>query len=143
MAWHFRGRCGDRTVVSPRQRHRRRSFRRQDSGYSIDGHWRRLRRRFLSASSVKQPADPSLNEIITLKGHHCMDNALDSMSQHELLAELDSVERAIGRTAAFARRTDEVGQTRVRISQELLALAEREYLIVTELRRRRQMQLAA
>lgn len=82
-------------------------------------------------------------KIITLKGHHCMDNALDSMSQHELLAELDSVERAIGRTAAFARRTDEVGQTRVRISQELLALAEREYLIVTELRRRRQMQLAA
>jgi len=72
-----------------------------------------------------------------------MDNALDSMSQHELLAELDNVERAIGRTAAFARRTDGVGRTRVRISQELLALAEREYLIVAELRRRHQMQLAA
>jgi hypothetical protein len=82
-------------------------------------------------------------KIISLKGHHCMDNALDSMSQHELLAELDNVERAIGRTAAFARRTDGVGRTRVRISQELLALAEREYLIVAELRRRHQMQLAA
>jgi hypothetical protein len=71
-----------------------------------------------------------------------MDNAWDSMSQHELLAELDIVERAIGRTSTFARRTDEVGRTRVRVSRELLALAEREYLIVAELRRR-QVQLAA
>jgi hypothetical protein len=71
-----------------------------------------------------------------------MDNTLDSMSQHELLAELDIVERAIGRTAAFDLRTDEVGQTRVSVSRELLALAEREYLIVAELRHR-QMQLAA
>ena len=72
-----------------------------------------------------------------------MDNAWDSMSQHELLAELDIVERAIGRTAAFDRRTDEVGRTRIRISRELLALAEREYLIVAELRRRRRVRLAA
>jgi hypothetical protein len=82
-------------------------------------------------------------KIFTLWDYHCMDNALDSMSQHELLAELDAVERAIGRTAAFARRTDEVGRTRVRVSRELLALAEREYLIVAELRRRRHVQLAA
>ena len=82
-------------------------------------------------------------KIITLRDYHCMDNAWDSMSQHELLAELDIVERAIGRTATFDRRTDEVGRTQVRISRELLALAEREYLIVAELRRRRQMQLAA
>ncbi|MCE3248116.1 MAG: hypothetical protein K0R41_1941, partial [Geminicoccaceae bacterium] len=88
-------------------------------------------------------ADSSLDEIITLRDYHCMDNAWDSMSQHDLLAELDSVERAIGRTAAFDRRTDEVGRTQVRISQELLALVERECLIVAELRRRRQMQLAA
>ena len=72
-----------------------------------------------------------------------MDNVWESMSQHELLAELDIVERAIGRTAAFDLRTDEVGQTRVSVSRELLALAEREYLIVAELHRRRQMQLAA
>jgi hypothetical protein len=71
-----------------------------------------------------------------------MDNAWDSMSEHELLAELDIVERAIGRTSTF-RRTDEVGRTRVRISPELLALAEREALIVAELHRRRQVQLAA
>ena len=71
-----------------------------------------------------------------------MDNVWESMSQDELLAELDIVERAIGRTATFDRRTDEVGRTRVRVSRELLALAEREYLIVAELRRR-QVQLAA
>jgi hypothetical protein len=71
-----------------------------------------------------------------------MDNVWESMSQHELLAELDIVERAIGRTAAFDRRTDDVGRTRVRVSRELLAWAAREYLIVAELRRR-QVQLAA
>ena len=71
-----------------------------------------------------------------------MDNTWDSMSQHELLAELDIVERAIGRTSTFDRRTDEVGRTRVRVSRELLAWAAREYLIVAELRRR-QVQLVA
>jgi hypothetical protein len=72
-----------------------------------------------------------------------MDNAWDSMSQEELLAELDIVERAIGRTSTFDRQTDEVGRTRVCVSRELLELAEREYLIVAELRRRRPVQLAA
>jgi hypothetical protein len=72
-----------------------------------------------------------------------MDNAWALMSQHELLAELDIVERAIARTYTFHRRTDEVGRTQVRVSRELLALAEREYLIVAELRRRRQVLLAA
>jgi hypothetical protein len=43
------------------------------------------------------------------------------MSQHELLAELDIVERAIARTSTFARSTDELGRTRVRVSPELLA----------------------
>jgi hypothetical protein len=71
-----------------------------------------------------------------------MDNAWDSMSQDELLAELDIVERAIGRTSTFDRRIDELGLTRVCVTRELLALAEREYLIVAELRRRR-VQLAA
>jgi hypothetical protein len=81
-------------------------------------------------------------KVITLRATTAMDNAWDSMSQHELLAELDAVERAICRTSTFDRRTDEVGRTRVRVSRELLALAEREYLIVAELRRR-QVQLAA
>jgi hypothetical protein len=71
-----------------------------------------------------------------------MDNAWASMSRHELLAELDNVERAIARTSTFDRLTDEVGRTRVRVSRELLALAERERLIVAELRRR-QVRLAA
>ena len=71
-----------------------------------------------------------------------MDKTLDSMSQHELLAELDNVERAIGRTSTFDRKADEAGRTRVRVSQELLALAERESQILAELRHR-QVQLAA
>jgi hypothetical protein len=71
-----------------------------------------------------------------------MDNVWESMSQQELLAELDIVERAIGRTAAFDRRRDDVGRTEVRVSRELLAWATREYLIVAELRRR-QVQLVA
>ena len=54
-----------------------------------------------------------------------MDNAWASLSQHELLAELDIVERAIARTSTFERRTDELGRTRVRVSPELFALAER------------------
>ena len=65
-----------------------------------------------------------------------MDNACASMCQHELLAELDIVERAIARTYTLDRRTDAVGRARVRVSRELLALAEREQLIVAELRRR-------
>jgi hypothetical protein len=73
-----------------------------------------------------------------------MDNAWASMSRHELLAELDIVERAIARSSLFDRHTDEGGRTRVRVSAELLALAEREHLIVAELRRRgSQVRLAA
>jgi len=73
-----------------------------------------------------------------------MDNAWASMSRQELLAELNIVEKAIARTSTFHRCTDEAGRTRVRVSRELLALAEREHLIVAELRRRRrQVPLAA
>ena len=72
-----------------------------------------------------------------------MDNTRVSMCQHELLAELDIVERVIARTYTSDRRTDEIDRTRVRVSRELLALAEREYLIIAELRRRRHVQLAA
>ena len=65
-----------------------------------------------------------------------MDNACASICQHELLAELDIVESAIARAYTLDRRTDDVGRPRVRVSRELLALAEREQLIVAELRRR-------
>jgi len=66
-----------------------------------------------------------------------MDNTRVSMCQHELLAELDIVERVIARTYTSDRRTDEIDRTRVRVSRELLALAEREQLMVAELRRHR------
>lgn len=65
------------------------------------------------------------------------DDQCTATSRPELLAELDSVERAIARSRAFRLRTDEAGLTHVQVSAELMALAEREYQIVTELRRRR------
>ena len=65
------------------------------------------------------------------------------LSRPELLSELDSVERAIARSRAFRLRTDEAGLTHVQVSAELMALAAREYEIVTELRRRRTVVTAA
>lgn len=66
-----------------------------------------------------------------------MDLSLTSLSQSELLAELDTVEGAIARGSTFVRFTDEAGRPRVRVSRELLELAEREQVIVSELQRRR------
>ena len=65
------------------------------------------------------------------------------LSRPELLTELDDVERAIARSHAFRLRTDEAGRTHVQVSPELMALAAREYEIVTELRRRRPVTAAA
>ena len=59
-----------------------------------------------------------------------------SLSQHELATELDQIERAIARSRTFHTWTDSTGETRVRVSPELLALVEREHQIVTELRTR-------
>lgn len=71
-----------------------------------------------------------------------MDPSLVSLSQSELLIALDSVERSIARGSTFVRYTDEAGLPRVRVCRELLELAEREHLIVSELRRRRDDRLA-
>ena len=64
------------------------------------------------------------------------DERLSAASRPELLAELDSVETAITRSRTFHRRIDEAGRTHLQVSPELLALAEREEQIVSELRRR-------
>ncbi len=61
---------------------------------------------------------------------------LASASPHELLCELDAVERAIARGSTYVRWVDRDGTTQVRVSRELLDLAEREHAIVNELRRR-------
>jgi hypothetical protein len=66
-----------------------------------------------------------------------VDSTWASFDRHELLRELDTIERAIARGSALNRYLDEAGQTHLRISPELLALAEREHLVITELRRRR------
>jgi hypothetical protein len=52
------------------------------------------------------------------------------------VSELDNIERAIARSRAFHTYTDGDGRTRARVSPELLALAEQEQLIISELRRR-------
>ena len=72
-----------------------------------------------------------------------MDSTWASSSHQDLMTELDRVERAIARSSTFQRYTDQCGQTRVRVTPELLALADREHLIVAELRRRHQGPLAA
>jgi hypothetical protein len=68
---------------------------------------------------------------------HVMDSAWTIRTEPELLRELEDVERAIARSTTFYRWTDPRGGTRVQVSPALLELAEREHLIVAELRRRR------
>jgi hypothetical protein len=65
-----------------------------------------------------------------------MDTAWTLRTEHDLLQELDHVERSIARSRTFYRWTDPRGGTRVQVSPALLQLAEREHLIVAELRRR-------
>jgi hypothetical protein len=72
-----------------------------------------------------------------------VDSTWASLNQNELLRELDTIERAIARSSAFNRYLDEAGHTQLRISAELLRLAEREHSLVTELRQRRRDPLAA
>jgi len=67
-----------------------------------------------------------------------MNSAYTIRTEHDLLRELDDVERAIARSGTFYRWTDPTGGTRVQVSPALLELAEREHLIVAELRRRHQ-----
>jgi hypothetical protein len=66
-----------------------------------------------------------------------MNTSWIALSQRELLTELASVERAIARSRTFRLCTDEAGESHLEVSPELVALAQREHQIVTELRRRR------
>jgi hypothetical protein len=66
-----------------------------------------------------------------------VDGAISSLTEQFLLLELERVEESIARSTTFTRWVDEVGRTRLRISEDLLALVEREHAIVQELRRRR------
>lgn len=65
-----------------------------------------------------------------------MNNPWAALSRDELLVELDSIERAIACSHTFHLCANEAGRTQVRVSPELLALAEREHHVVAELRRR-------
>jgi hypothetical protein len=102
-----------RPIVSSR----RRSFRRERSGYLVadnGGAPAPLSVRYSRLSSSRQ----ILRSLkLSPGGATATDNAWASMSQHELLAERDIVERAIASTYTFERRTDDVGRTRVRVSR--------------------------
>jgi hypothetical protein len=60
---------------------------------------------------------------------------MTGLTEQYLLLELERVEQAIARST-FTRRLDADGRSRVKVGDDLLALAEREHAIVQELRRR-------
>lgn len=62
---------------------------------------------------------------------------LSAATEQDLLIELTAVEAAIARATAFQHSLDESGRAHVRVSDELIACADREHLIATELRQRR------
>ena len=62
---------------------------------------------------------------------------LSTLTDHDPLAGLDEVERAIARSYAFEQRNDVAGRRHVVVSADLLALAEREHAITEEFKRRR------
>jgi thiamine biosynthesis lipoprotein ApbE len=72
-----------------------------------------------------------------------MSEVLAALSVQDLLAELDAVERAIARSSTFHRWIDATGRSQIRVSPDLLILAEREQHITTELKRRRRASVTA
>lgn len=64
---------------------------------------------------------------------------LTAATDQDLLAELETVEQAIARSTPFHHSLDEDGSPRIRVSNDLLAWADREHHLVTELRRRYRM----
>lgn len=59
------------------------------------------------------------------------------LSEQDLLAELERVEQAIARSTTFCRWVDAAGHNQLRVSPDLLALAEREHAVLAELRQHR------
>ena len=64
------------------------------------------------------------------------DTSWTQSSQDELLTELDGLERAIARSRTLDLYVDATGRSTTWLRPEVLALAEQQHLIVTELRRR-------
>jgi len=63
-------------------------------------------------------------------------NDIKGWAADELVAELDHLERAVARGLVASRRAEPSGRSRVRVGENLLALAAREHAVVEELRRR-------
>ena len=70
-------------------------------------------------------------------------SALDQLSERELVSELDDVEHAIACSSTYERYADGTGRLRMRVSEELLALVEREQSVITEVHRRRRAPVTA
>jgi hypothetical protein len=66
-----------------------------------------------------------------------VDSTITGMTEPHLLLELERVEEAIARSITFTRRTAADGRSPPQVDKDLLALAEREHAIVSELRQRR------
>jgi hypothetical protein len=66
-----------------------------------------------------------------------VDDIIVGLSEQDLLTELERVERAIARSTTFCRWVDAAGRNQLRVSPDLLALAEREHAVLQELRQRR------
>ena len=66
-----------------------------------------------------------------------VDSTITGMTEPHLLLELERVEEAIARSITYTRRTAADGRSHLQVDKDLLALAEREHAIVSELRQRR------
>jgi hypothetical protein len=65
-----------------------------------------------------------------------------AMTEQDLLAELECIESAIARST-WRQRTDATGRPRGLVDADVLALAEQEHVVASELRRRRRSARAA
>jgi hypothetical protein len=74
--------------------------------------------------------------MISTTGGVSVYGTITGLTEQYLMTELDRVEEAIARSSTFTRWVDAAGRSHVKISQDLLALAEQEHAIVQELRRR-------
>ena len=66
-----------------------------------------------------------------------VNDIIAALTEQDLLVELERVERLIARSTTLSRWVDSAGRSQIRISHDLLALAEREHALVAELRLRR------
>jgi hypothetical protein len=88
-------------------------------------------------SSTPLAGERTRERSVTPMDHLMCPTDSTSWSDHDLLAEVEAVERPIAQSIAVNRRVDATGRSKVRIGAALLGLADREHDLSCELRRRR------